>query len=123
MDKYGDSTGTTREKLNHAIASMCDEWLLIEEIDLENDSFEILHDNLYRHGIPVPRNCSYSEQNLEIQELIEPGYQEYRYTFCDRRNLSRILKQSDTAESAQEKMYGAEMYSRWQSGRRMNLKL
>lgn len=112
MDKYGDSTGTTREKLNHAIASMCDEWLLIEEIDLENDSFEILHDNLYRQGIPVPRNCSYSEQNLEIQELIEPGYQEYRYTFCDRRNLSRILKQSDTAECEYKVCAGKNVWRR-----------
>ena len=70
MDKNGDFKESSKDKLNRAIASMCDEWLLIEEIDLEADTFEILHDNLQKQGIPVPRNCSYSQQNFEMQELV-----------------------------------------------------
>ena len=53
MDKNGDFKESSKDKLNRAIASMCDEWLLIEEIDLEADTFEILHDNLQKQGIPV----------------------------------------------------------------------
>ena len=98
MDKNGDFKESSKDKLNRAIASMCDEWLLIEEIDLEADTFEILHDNLQKQGIPVPRNCSYSQQNFEMQELVAPEYQEYRYNFGVRDNLRKLLKQSDTAE-------------------------
>lgn len=98
MDKTGDFKEASNDKLNRAIASMCDEWLLIEEINLEADTFEILHDNLQKQGIPVPRDCSYSQQNFEIQELIAPEYQEYRYKFCEIKNLRRILRQSDTTE-------------------------
>ena len=98
MDKNGDFKESSKDKLNRAIASMCDEWLLIEEIDLEADTFEILHDNLQKQGIPVPRNCSYSQQTFEMQELVAPEYLEYRETFGVRDNLSKLLKQSDTAE-------------------------
>ena len=98
MDRNEDFKESSKDKLNCAIASMCDEWLLIEEIDLEADTFEILHDNLQKQGIPVPRNCSYSQQNFEMQELVAPEYQEYRYNFGVRDNLRKLLKQSDTAE-------------------------
>ena len=33
MDKNGDFKESSKDKLNRAIASMCDEWLLIEEIE------------------------------------------------------------------------------------------
>ena len=108
MDKNGDFKESSKDKLNRAIASMCDEWLLIEEIDLEADTFEILHDNLQKQGIPVPRNCSYSQQNFEMQELVAPEYQEYRYNFGVRDNL----RKNASILYAREKMYGAEMCSR-----------
>ena len=98
MDKSGDLKETSKDKLNRAIASMCDEWLLIEEIDLRTDTFEILHDNLYEMGIPIPRDCSYSRQIEEIQELVAPEYQEYWHQFGEIRNLEKRLKLSDTTE-------------------------
>lgn len=91
-------TADVQEKLNRAIASMSDEWLLIEEINLLEDTFEILHDHMYRIGIPIPRECSYTEQNLQIQELIAPEYQEYRMKFCNLENLRKLLKQGDAVE-------------------------
>lgn len=94
----GDSKKASREKLNQAVASMCDEWLLIEEINLREDTFEILHDNLKEAGILLPIDCSYSDQNSQIQELIEPKYQEYRFRFGEAKNLQKLLKQGDTAE-------------------------
>lgn len=94
----GDLKETLKDKLNRAIASMCDEWLLIEEIDLRADTFEILHDNLYEMGIPIPRDCSYSQQIEEMQELVAPEYQEYWHQFGEIRNLEKRLKLSDTTE-------------------------
>lgn len=98
MDKRGDLKETSKDKLNRAIASMCDEWLLIEEINLRADTFEILHDNLHEMGIPIPRDCSYSRQIEEIQELVAPEYQEYWHQFGEIRNLEKRLKLSDTTE-------------------------
>ena len=98
MDKKGDLKEVLKNKLNRAIASMCDEWLLIEEIDLKADTFEILHDNLYERGIPIPRDCSYSQQIQEMQELVAPEYQEYWYQFREICNLQKRLKLSDTTE-------------------------
>lgn len=94
-----ESRGERNRKLNKAIASMCDEWLLIEEINLNDDSFEVLHDNLNKWGIPIPRNCTYSEQVQQLQELIDPEYQAYRLEVCTRENLRRLLRQTDPVEA------------------------
>lgn len=108
MNNSGDIQG----KLNRAIASMSDEWLLIEEIDLERDTFEILHDMLGKMGIPVPRNCSYSQQNIEIEELIAPKYQEYRRNFCESANLRKLLRHKDTAECEYVIVAGKDVWRR-----------
>ena len=46
--------GEMLQKLKRAMLAMGDEWLLIEEIDLEQDTFEVLHNSLDAFGIIVP---------------------------------------------------------------------
>lgn len=98
MRTQGEENKTLQEKLHEAIASMNDEWLLIEQINLQDDTFEILQDNLYKIGIPIPKEGSYSQQNLEIQKLIAEEYQEERMRFCCIENLRKSLKQMELVE-------------------------
>ena len=93
-----ESRGEINRKLNRAIASVCDKWLLIEEINLEDNSFEVLLDNLGKLGIPIPRNCTYDEQLMQLQELIAPEYQADRQMFCSRDNLTKALSKRDCVE-------------------------
>lgn len=93
-----ESRGEINRKLNRAIASVCDKWLLIEEINLEENSFEVLLDNLGKLGIPIPRNCTYDEQLMQLQELIAPEYQADRQMFCSRDNLTNALSKRDCVE-------------------------
>ena len=93
-----ESRGEINRKLNRAIASVCDKWLLIEEINLEENSFEVLLDNLGKLGIPIPRNCTYDEQLMQLQELIAPEYQADRQMFCSRDNLTKALSKRDCVE-------------------------
>lgn len=93
-----ESRGEINRKLNRAIASVCDKWLLIEEINLEDNSFEVLLDNLGKLGIPIPRNCTYDEQLMQLQELIAPEYQADRQMFCSRDNLTNALSKRDCVE-------------------------
>ncbi len=93
-----ESRGEINRKLNRAIASVCDKWLLIEEINLEDNSFEVLLDNLGKLGIPIPRNCTYDEQLMQLQELIAPEYQADRQMFCSRDNLTNALSKCDCVE-------------------------
>lgn len=90
--------GEINRKLNRAIASVCDKWLLIEEINLEDNSFEVLLDNVGKLGIPIPRNCTYDEQLMQLQELIAPEYQADRQMFCSRDNLTKALSKRDCVE-------------------------
>ncbi len=90
--------GEINRKLNRAIASVCDKWLLIEEINLEDNSFEVLLDNVGKLGIPIPRNCTYDEQLMQLQELIAPEYQADRQMFCSRDNLTKALSKRDCIE-------------------------
>lgn len=93
-----ESRGEINRKLNRAIASVCDKWLLIEEINLEDNSFEVLLDNVGKLGIPIPRNCTYDEQLMQLQELIAPEYQADRQMFCSRDNLTKALSKRDCVE-------------------------
>lgn len=90
--------GEMLQKLKRAMIAMGDEWLLIEEIDLEQDTFEILHNSLGTFGIIVPETGSYSSQNRQVERFVAIEYQSFRTQFCSIEGLRTRLRSVDHAE-------------------------
>lgn len=90
--------GEMLQKLKRAMLAMGDEWLLIEEIDLEQDTFEVLHNSLDAFGIIVPNTGSYSSQNRQMEQYVAIEYQSCRTEFCSLEGLRSRLESTDHAE-------------------------
>lgn len=90
--------GEMLQKLKRAMTAMGDEWLLIEEIDLEQDTFEVLHNSLGTIGVEVPETGSYNWQNRMFEKLVAIEYQRSRTAFCSIEGLQMHLDGTDHAE-------------------------
>lgn len=93
-----EKTKAIKGRLEQAILALSDEWLLIVEIELETDTYTILHDNLGELGINLAEKGCYSRLNCRVQELVAEEYQKERTLFCSLDNLRDNLLEHSRIE-------------------------
>lgn len=93
-----EKTKAIKGRLEQAILAMTDEWLLILEINLQSDTYTILHENMMDFGINLQEEGCYSRLNRQVHELVAEEYRMERTRFCSLENLREVLQDQPRAE-------------------------
>lgn len=91
-------TNESKGRLEETILAICSEWLLVVDINMQEDTYTTIHNNMAEYGLQFPTDGCYSELNVQIQDLISADYRKKRTQFCSLESLKRNLMDCQRTE-------------------------
>lgn len=88
-----------------------DEYLLIMEINLQEDTYRMLLGDYWRTGGSFPLEGSYSEAHESILRCVQPKYMKARKKFGDIKELRKVLREEKRIEY-EYKVLGSKVHGR-----------
>lgn len=111
-----DITDVKKEEINEStlkavLDCLGDEYLLVMEIDLQEDTYRMLLGDYWRTGGSFPTEGSYTEAHESILRCVQPKYVKARQKFGDIKELRKVLHDEKRIE-CEYKVLGSKVHGR-----------
>ena len=111
-----DITDVKEEEVNEGtlkavLDCLGDEYLLVMEIDLQEDTYRMLLGDYWRTGGSFPTEGSYTEAHESILRCVQPKYVKARQKFGDIKELRKVLRDEKRIE-CEYKVLGSKVHGR-----------
>lgn len=111
-----DITDIKKDEVNEStlkavLDCLGDEYILVMEIDLQQDTYHMLLGDYWRTGGTFPTEGCYTEANESIVRCVQPKYAKARKKFGDIKELRKVLREEKRIEY-EYKVLGSKVHGR-----------